>query len=135
MILLSEIQPTAAQTLSSSVTQREPMAAELDEYADAYFLSNHANQLQSIHRELKSFSWIISPLIATAGAVVGSFCSAVLPIGDDPALIGGGVVLGVVGALGFNLDLIRRGRRAAEARARYEVLEAELFPETKEISA
>lgn len=132
MILLSESKgPTAVEALSSSAAQQEPMAAELDEYASAYFLFN---RLEDNHRELKEFSWILSPIIVFAGGIVGNLGSACFGGGDSPAMIVGGFALGALGAGGFNLSIWRKGKRALRARSRYEELEADLSPDTKEIN-
>lgn len=107
------------------------MAAELDEYTEAFGLSS---RLQDSHRELKEFSWIVSPLMVAAGALLGNLGAGYLELGASPTMIGGGAILGTLGAVGFNLDIFRRGKRAVKVRARYEALEAELFSPTKEIN-
>jgi len=126
MLLVSEA-ISVAPVRPTSPALRELMAAEIDELAEAYFL---ANRLENDYSNLKSFSWIMSPLIVAAGPLVGGLV-------DGPSLIAfgaGGAVSGFA-ALALNLSILRRGKRAKRVRDRHENLEVELLLQEQELKA
>lgn len=124
MLLISEAS-SVVPARPTTVALRKLMAAEIHEQAEAYFL---ANRLERSYSNLKAFSWPMSPMIVSAGMMLGALV-------DSSSLItlGAGSAMGAIGAIGLNLAAFRQGRRAKKARDRYENLEVEMLLQEEEL--